>query len=158
MHCRLLFLTLVVSSPVMLRAQALPTPNGADTLRSLSVVRYALDCTGPDGKPARISPTYDQALAASDADEPARVTRIGKPQHPKELIDKPGRVELQFVIDTTGRLEPCTISAETASDVRFVPAALAAIQCMRFTPARQRGRAVRVIVRQTVSFRVVVDR
>ena len=63
-----------------------------------------------------------------------------------------GSVVLQAVIDTTGRAEPASIAVMQSSYPGFNDAAKRWLSQALFRPARKGGQAVRVIVRQVISF------
>ena len=119
----------------------------------LKPVRLALDCTGPEGRPAVIPADYDGALAASSVDVPPRLIKPGPPiRVPSDLVGRAATLVFRFVIDTSGHIEPCTISADEASDPRFVPHAVGMVLRGQFSPGRKDGKAVRVVIEQRVRF------
>jgi protein TonB len=65
-----------------------------------------------------------------------------------------GRVVLEAVVDTLGRVEPRSIVAVTAGHPGFVAPAQRALAATLFRPARVHGRAVRVRVRVPIDFRL----
>lgn len=65
-----------------------------------------------------------------------------------------GRVVVEFVVDTTGMVEPMSLRVVEASNRGFERSAREAALGARFTPARAQGRRVRQLVRQGVSFRI----
>jgi TonB family protein len=65
-----------------------------------------------------------------------------------------GRVVLQAVIDTTGRVEDGTLRVIESSDARFNQAAKDYARAARFTPGRIVGRAVRVRFEMPVEFKL----
>jgi periplasmic protein TonB len=65
-----------------------------------------------------------------------------------------GRVVVEAVIDTTGRVEPRTIHVMTATNPLFAPAARAMVAGSRYRPGAVGGRPVRVRVLVPVDFRV----
>jgi TonB family protein len=65
-----------------------------------------------------------------------------------------GRVVLQAVIDTTGRVEDGTLRVIESSDARFNQAAKDYARAARFTPGRIAGRAVRVRFEMPVEFKL----
>ena len=75
-------------------------------------------------------------------------TRLGLPIATAEF----GGESLQFVVDTTGAVEPCTMSAGESSDTRFIQAAVDMVRWSRFTPGRKDGKKVRALVRQGITF------
>ncbi len=65
-----------------------------------------------------------------------------------------GRVILEAVIDTSGRVQEGTVRVVESSDGRFNQAAKAYLQAARFTPGRIAGRAVRVRLQMPVEFKL----
>jgi TonB family protein len=76
------------------------------------------------------------------------------PRYPKalEVAGIEGRVAFEFVIDTTGRVEPVSIRILESNHAAFEAAARAALTGAIFRPARMRGRPVRQLTRQAVRF------
>lgn len=91
-----------------------------------------------------------------EVDDPVRYLGGGDPVFPPALRDAgiSGRVVMQFVVDTTGRVEPRSVRILTSSRYGFEQAARDAIGRARFEPARVRGHAVRQLVQQAVVFSV----
>ena len=65
-----------------------------------------------------------------------------------------GEVTLEFVVDTAGHPEPGSLRVVTASHKGFVSEARVAILGSVYRPGRLHGHPVRVLVRQTVVFRI----
>lgn len=65
-----------------------------------------------------------------------------------------GVVLVQVVVDTTGRPEPGSLRVVQSSNTGFDAAAVATIRSALFRPGRVWGRAVRVLVRVPVEFRL----
>ena len=65
-----------------------------------------------------------------------------------------GRVVVEAVIDTTGRVEEGTVRVIESSDARFNESAKDYLQTARFTPARVAGRAVPVRFQMPVEFKL----
>ncbi len=63
-----------------------------------------------------------------------------------------GEVNMQFVIDTTGRADPRTIQLLASTDFRFVLAVRRSLPEMLFEPAEVDGRKVRELVQQPFEF------
>jgi TonB family protein len=63
-----------------------------------------------------------------------------------------GVVELQFVVDTSGHVEPGSIAVTQAPDSTLAAAAAAIVRAARFEPGRAAGRPVGIRVRQNVTF------
>ena len=64
-----------------------------------------------------------------------------------------GRVIVEAVIDTTGRVEDGTVRVIESSDARFNQAAKDYVRAARFTPGRFAGRPVRVRFEMPVEFK-----
>ncbi len=65
-----------------------------------------------------------------------------------------GRVGLEFVIDTTGHVEPGSVRVLEATREGFAAAAIKSLLHSLFRPTRIRGQPVRQLARQVMSFRV----
>jgi len=65
-----------------------------------------------------------------------------------------GIVKLQFIIDTTGRVEPNSIKVVSSANPGFEAPAKSAIARHLFRPARVYGRAVRVQVEMPINFQL----
>ncbi len=65
-----------------------------------------------------------------------------------------GRVVVEAVIDTTGRVQEGTVRVIESSDARFNQAAKDYVQAAHFTPGRIAGRAVRVRLQMPVEFKL----
>jgi protein TonB len=110
--------------------------------------------TGVEGGTARgVVVTDSQIYAAAIVDE-APLLLSPPPPYP-ELMRQAGiagRVLVQAVVDTTGRLEPASIRILESPSPGFERTTTEWARTARFRPARLRGRAVRVLVRQPVQF------
>jgi TonB family protein len=97
-----------------------------------------------------------QILLAAEVDEAVVVLLQGRPIYPPRLsaLGIPGRVVLEFVVDTAGNVEGSSVRIVESTLAEFEPAAKAAVAASRFRAARVRNQAVRQLVRQAVSFRV----
>ncbi len=69
-----------------------------------------------------------------------------------------GFVLVEFVIDTTGRVEPSSIRIVKSSHAAFEGPARDAIRKSLFRPGRVRGMAVRVLAQQQIDFNFVAGR
>jgi len=65
-----------------------------------------------------------------------------------------GRVLLQFVVDTLGRIEPASVVTIQSTHSQFEAAARRALLTCRYRPGRAGPRAVRVKVQMPFSFRL----
>jgi TonB family protein len=119
-------------------------------------VRRRKHARAPDAAPPAGAelPLY----TANDVDTPARPD----PAHPVQaaypnalLADQiTGMADVEFVVDTLGRVEPGTVLVVSTSDVRFGEAARQALPEARFTPATLRGRPVRQVTHLPFVFRI----
>lgn len=107
--------------------------------------------------PCRSGSTSDgNPYSEATVDVPVQLIRAPLPVYPPGMraLGLAGRVVLEFVVDTLGKVEAGSIAVIGASHPGFVSSATDAIRDARFVPARIRGRAVRQLVRQGVSFRI----
>lgn len=76
------------------------------------------------------------------------ITRVMSERYPETLLwaGIGGEVVVTFIIGVDGRPEMDKVDVISASDARFVPAALRGLRAMRFRPAQLDGRPVRVRV------------
>ncbi len=102
--------------------------------------------TGPDA-------VYEATLA-DDQFQPATLLSEPTPKYPPHLqaAGVAGRVAVEFVVDTSGRVEPGSMKALESTQQAFEASALAAVAAAVFHPARINGRAVRQRTRQSVRF------
>jgi TonB family protein len=93
-------------------------------------------------------------LPATEVDDPVAILRQPAPRYPAILAQAGvrGTVRLSYVVDTTGRVEPSSVSTITSSHPAFDAAAREAVLESRFKPAILQGRPVRQLVTQTISF------
>ncbi len=103
--------------------------------------------------PVRVDEIYQATTNLPDF-EPAMVLSQPTPQYPAALasVGLDGRVEVQFVIDTTGRVEPSSFQVVKSTQVRFEPAARTAIMGSLFRPARLSNVPVRQLTQQAIRF------
>jgi len=110
-----------------------------------------------DGVPAidTIVSTSDTYLS-TQVDDPVTAVLIPAPRYPAALRAAAieGEVLAQYVVDTTGRVEPGSWKVLRASHDGFREAAREAVEAGRFKPARIAGRPVRQLVQQTIRFTI----
>jgi protein TonB len=92
----------------------------------------------------------------AEVDQPAVPIRQPSPRYPPILREAgiEGRVELEFVIDTSGRVEEASLRVVSHSADGFDAAAIESISRSLFTPARVKGQVVRQRARQAIAFRI----
>jgi TonB family protein len=77
-----------------------------------------------------------------------------EPEYPPELLRAgvEGGATMDFIIDTTGRVNRASVRLVSATDLRFAMACRAALYRMKFQPAQVDGRNVREIVTMPFTF------
>jgi len=119
--------------------------NDTTAVRSeLSAVLDTIRLTSPAGAPV--------PATAAEVDAPPRVIQCRQARVPDALAAVDGAVSLLYVVDTAGRAEPPSIRVLEASRRGLAAPAVEMIGTCSFTPGRQGGRPVRVLVRQQVGF------
>lgn len=116
----------------------------------------------PGGTPAPFgsdlpdSAVATTVLAESQVDELPELIASGALRYPAVLRESgiEGSVTVTFIIDAEGRVEPDGVQVLAATQQGFVPAATEAVLTSRFRPARKGHSAVRVRVRQVISFKL----
>jgi periplasmic protein TonB len=108
----------------------------------------------PGGIPAGTA--GDQAVDVLHVEEPPAILAGPAPEYPELLRQAglTGRVLLEAVVDTSGRVEPGSLTVIASSHPGFVASAQRSLAATLFRPARVYGRAVRVRVRVPVDFRL----
>lgn len=119
---------------------------------------------GVQGGTGRVDPDLVAGLegvifAEATADtryERAEVLEQKPPRYPGVLRTAgiEGFVEVRFVIDTAGRVEPNSADVIESTHPMFEEPALQAVIAARFIPARLAGRTVRQLTSQRVSFKL----
>ena len=127
----------------------------AEALGFVSKLRWFLTRVVHIAPPIQLD--SDVAINAADhkLDEPPVPRLVGRPRWPTGVLTGgvTASVILEFVVDTTGRVEPTSLRTVFATDGRFIASARTAALAERFKPGRLSGRAVRVLVNQTVRYR-----
>lgn len=138
----------------------LPTvgPISTSSAATIPVVRSALGLPGGPGAGADptwlTSPGAGGAWTAAEVDDPVDMLEAGRLVYPSvlERAGVTGRVVVEFVVDTLGRVEPRTLRVVSSTHPAFDQAAIDAVLGTRFRPARVRGQPVRQLARQQLSF------
>jgi protein TonB len=107
---------------------------------------------GPIGLPATGGDTV--AVDVSVVDEAPELLSAPPPVYPSllRLAGISGKVLVEAVVDTAGRVEPNSARVVDATDPAFGASALASMRRALFRPARMYGKPVRVLVRLPVMF------
>src|SRR6266487_2136702 len=98
----------------------------------------------------------DQVYAEAAVDEPPAIVSAPPLEYPPMLrrAGLQGRVTVQAVIDTLGRAEPASLKVIARPNTAFDQSARAYVLHAVFRPARIKGRAVRVLIRVPVDYRI----
>lgn len=123
-----------------------------------AVLRRVLSPGTPVAGPAGgDSTSLRGALAGSEVDEPATVIHQPSPRYPPVLQQAgvQGRVLVEFIIDTSGHIEPASLRVLESSNPGFDAAAGETVRRSVFRPARVRGNPVRQRTIQSIAFRIV---
>ncbi len=108
------------------------------------------------GRATGVEPDPDQVYAASAVDEQPLLLAAPPPTYPALLRDAgiTGRVMLQAVIDTTGRVVPGSVQVLRSPNPGFeIPSRQWILRAL-FRPARLGGRLVRVLVNLPLDFSI----
>lgn len=111
-----------------------------------------------DGTGVGIVPTVTEAMSAEEVEKPVvRAPGSPGPRYPDFLRSSgaTGDVQVQFVVDTTGRAIISTFKVLDTTHELFAKAVERALPTMRFIPAEAGGRKVRQLVQQTFAFAIV---
>jgi protein TonB len=106
---------------------------------------------GVEGGTGPISDVFLEA----QLDDPVQVISQPQPRYPPVLASAgiTGRVEMQFIVDTTGHVEAPSFKVLKTTHPAFAEPAREAILKSLFKPAKFKGRAVRQLVQQAVAFK-----
>lgn len=96
-----------------------------------------------------------EPLQPIETDRPPAPLELVAPRYPPALAQAgiTGRVVAQFVVDTSGRVEPASIVILETAHSDFVAPVREALGRAAFRPGLFRGAPVRVLVRQSIAFR-----
>ncbi|HEU5170391.1 MAG TPA: TonB family protein [Gemmatimonadales bacterium] len=97
-----------------------------------------------------------EVFTEAELDDPVRVISMPNPRYPPVLQSAgiAGRVEMQWIVDTTGHAEQGSFKILKSTHSAFEEPAREAVMKAVFKPARFRGRPVRQLVQQAVSFKI----
>jgi TonB family protein len=100
-------------------------------------------------------PVTGEVFLEAQLDDPVQVISQPQPRYPPVLASAgiTGRVEMQFIVDTTGHVEGPSFKVLKTSHPAFAEPAREAILKSVFKPAKFKGRAVRQLVQQAVAFK-----
>jgi len=97
-----------------------------------------------------------QTFLEAVVDVKPAIVFLPSPEYPVQLRVKGvgGRVLVQCIVDTMGIVEPNSVKILQTPDTAFSRATIEALVQARFTPARVKGKAVRVLVNVPIDFKV----
>jgi len=100
-------------------------------------------------------PVTGEVFLEAQLDDPVQVISQPQPRYPPVLASAgiTGRVEVQFIVDTTGHVEGNSLKIMKTSHPAFGEPTREAILKSVFKPAKFKGRPVRQLVQQAVSFK-----
>lgn len=101
----------------------------------------------------------DQVFLAAEVDETPQAdnaTGACNPKYPPVMQSAgiPGKVVMQFVVNTDGRVDPGSLKVMSTTHKAFEPPAKEAISKCPFKPGKSRGQPVRVLVQQAMTFKL----
>lgn len=101
-------------------------------------------------------PVTTETFLEAEVDDPVRLLNRPQPRYPPTLqaAGIEGKVEVQYVVDTTGHAESSSWKVMRSTNKMFEEPAREAIMKAVFRPARIKGRAVRQLVQQAISFTI----
>lgn len=112
--------------------------------------------TGVVGGTGAVPSVNGDVFLSQDIDDPpSPVAGYAPPRYPPamESAGIPGRVEVQFVVDTLGHVEPNSFKVTRTTHQAFVEPARESILKMLYKPGKSRGKPVRVLVQTAVVFK-----
>lgn len=97
-----------------------------------------------------------ETFLEAQVDEPPTRLSGPEPRYPPAMkaAGIPGRVELQFVVDKDGKVEPGSMKVLSSTNAAFEEPAKEAVMKSVFRPGKVKGTPVRVLVQQAVSFKL----
>jgi len=100
--------------------------------------------------------TSDTLWNETELDTALTVIAFDPPHYPVRLRDDgtEGHARFSFVIQPTGRVDPCSLILLEATDPEFATEARKALLGVRFASPRRLGRAVSVDYAKTIRFRL----
>lgn len=112
----------------------------------------ATGVVGGTGPVDIVAETYLEA----EVDERVELITPPRPRYPPVMQQAgiEGRVELQYVVDTTGHVERNSVKVMGSTNKMFEEPAKEAILKAVFRPAKIRGRPVRQLVQQAIAFTI----
>ncbi len=109
-----------------------------------------------DAQQPGATPAHRETFFEAGVDVKPAILYIPSPEYPQQLRLKGvgGRVLVQCIVDTMGSVEPNSVKILQTPDTAFSRATIEALLQARFTPARVRGKGVRVLINVPIDFNV----
>ncbi len=103
-----------------------------------------------------LGPASNQVFMESLVEEKPEILSAPPLRYPPRLQQAriQGRVVVQLILDTLGRAEPSSVKVIQSPDSGFDQQATAYVLHARFSPARNHGRAVRVLLNIPIDFKI----
>lgn len=97
-----------------------------------------------------------EVFTEAELDDPVAAISIPKPRYPPVLQSAGigGSVDVQYIVDTTGHAEPSSFKVLKSTHQAFEEPAREAIMKAIFKPAKFRGKLVRQLVQQRITFKI----
>jgi protein TonB len=97
-----------------------------------------------------------EVFTEAELDDPVQQINIPTPRYPPVLQSAgiAGSVDVQYIVDTTGHAEPSSFKVLKSTHQAFEEPAREAIMKGVFKPAKFRGKLVRQLVQQRISFKI----
>jgi len=135
-----------------------PPPPTVEPVEPLFVEGLAGDPTPVDPEPLGDPEPVETALTEIEVDSMVqRDPTSASPVYPPEMLERKisGSTFVNYVVDTTGRVDTNTIRVIRTTHEAFAEAVREALAKMRFRPAVQGSRKVRQWVEQSFAFKIV---
>lgn len=147
---------LVVPGPIRIDLLPIPLPSPIPGLPVFDVPGPGRPGTAEEGPPGAGEPGTTGPMPEALVEDRPELLAAPVPPYPALLREArvEGLVTVEAVVDTTGRPEPGSLRVVESTNAGFNAAAVATIRGALFRPGRVWGRAVRVLVRVPVAFRL----
>ena len=147
---------LVVPGPARIDLPPIPLPSPIPGVPVVEVPGPGGSMSPVVGPPGSGEPGTTEPMPESVVEDRPELLAAPVPPYPALLREArvEGLVTIEVVVDTTGRPEPGSLRVVQSDNAGFNAAAVATIRGALFRPGRVWGRAVRVLVRVPVAFRL----
>lgn len=147
---------LFVPGPTRIDLPPIPLPSPIPGVPMVDVPGPGRPMTPAEGPPGSGEPGTTGPMPVSLVEDRPELLAAPVPPYPPLLREArvEGLVTVEAVVDTTGRPESGSLRVVESTNAGFNAAAVATIRGALFRPGRVWGRAVRVLVRVPVAFRL----